>query len=96
MINVSVRQDGIEVTGHAGYAPPGEDIVCAAVSALWQTLIESIEALTDDHIEYDIEGKQITKLHYRNPSDRTRVLIDSFFVGISGIAEAYPDCVHIV
>ncbi|MCD8208555.1 MAG: ribosomal-processing cysteine protease Prp, partial [Bacteroidales bacterium] len=91
-----VRQDGIEVTGHANYAPAGEDIVCAAVSALWQTLIESIEALTDDRIEYDVEGEQITNLYYRNPSDRTRALIDSFFIGVNMIANEYPDCVRIV
>ncbi|MCD8207143.1 MAG: ribosomal-processing cysteine protease Prp [Bacteroidales bacterium] len=96
MINISVNPGVITVTGHAGYADPGQDIVCAAVSVLWQTLIESIKALTDDLIEYDFEGEQITRLVYRNPSDRTKVLIDSFFIGISGIADEYPDYVNIV
>ena len=44
----------ITITGHAGAGPPGSDIVCSAVSVLFQTLIRSIEELTDDQIEYDI------------------------------------------
>ncbi|MCI7181565.1 MAG: ribosomal-processing cysteine protease Prp [Schaedlerella sp.] len=43
MIEVIVHQDGIKISGHAGYAPQGQDIVCAAVSAITQTLIKSIE-----------------------------------------------------
>ncbi|MCD8207455.1 MAG: ribosomal-processing cysteine protease Prp [Bacteroidales bacterium] len=96
MINISVREDNIEVTGHAGYADPGSDIVCAAVSALWQTLIESVESLTDDILEYDIDGEQINKVVFRNLSEPTRTLIDSFFIGVNMIANEYPDCVRIV
>ena len=28
----------LRITGHAGWAPAGQDVVCAAVSALWGTL----------------------------------------------------------
>lgn len=28
----------MEITGHAGYAPRGQDIVCAGISTLWGTL----------------------------------------------------------
>ena len=51
MIAVSVRKDGIEISGHAGYAEAGKDIVCAGVTALTQTLIRSLEGLTSDEIE---------------------------------------------
>ncbi len=95
MINVSVRKDSIEVIGHAGYAPPGKDIVCAGVSVLTQTLISSIEALTDDIIGYEAgEGKAI--IEFRNPSEQTKLLIDSFFIGVNLIADEYPDHVRIV
>jgi len=30
---------GLEITGHANYAPKGYDIICSAVSALAQTFI---------------------------------------------------------
>ena len=38
MITIARRAGGVRVTGHAGYAPPGQDIVCAAVSGILYTL----------------------------------------------------------
>ena len=41
MIEATLFRSGntysIDVTGHAGYAPAGSDIICAAVSALVQS-----------------------------------------------------------
>ena len=54
MIEVSVRKDGIEVSGHAGYAENGKDIICAGMTALVQTLIKSVGDLTEDKIECEI------------------------------------------
>ena len=56
MTGVMVRKDGIEISGHAGYAETGKDIVCAGVTALTQTLIRSLEHLTRDEIEYKISS----------------------------------------
>ena len=50
MIAVTIKPDGLTVDGHAGYAETGNDIICAAVSALAQGLVHSLEALTDDKI----------------------------------------------
>ena len=38
MIEVRVRKNEIKVSGHAMYAPNGQDIVCAGASTLRQTL----------------------------------------------------------
>ena len=46
MIEVRIRPERIEISGHAGYAEYGKDIVCAGVTALTQTLIQSIDDLT--------------------------------------------------
>ncbi len=94
MIEVSVRKDGIVVSGHAGYAPAGSDIVCAGVTALTQELIRSMEGLTDDRIETDI-GSGIASIQYGDLSEKGRLLIDSFFIGICMIAKEFPDYVRI-
>lgn len=47
MIQVKVNNYSVEVNGHAGYMPHGSDIVCAGVSALYQTLEESAKELTN-------------------------------------------------
>lgn len=55
MINVTVTlKDGetrIEATGHSGYAEPGKDIVCAAVSAILTTAALGLEALAKEYPE---------------------------------------------
>lgn len=94
MIAVSVRKDGIEITGHANYAEVGKDIVCAGVTALTQTLIRSMEDLTRDEIEYEISpGK--ADIHYGNMSEEGKLLVDSFFIGVCQIADEFPDHVRI-
>ena len=94
MIAVSVRKDGIEITGHANYAEVGKDIVCAGVTALTQTLIRSMEDLTRDEIEYEISpGK--ADIHYGNMSEEGKLLVDSFFIGVCQITNEFPEYVRI-
>ena len=95
MIEVRVRKNEIKVSGHAMYAPHGQDIVCAGVSSLVRTLIRSIEDLTRDEIEYKVSPGWVD-IQYGNLSEKARTLVDSFFVGICMIADEYPDCVRIV
>ena len=94
MIAVSVRKDGITVSGHAEYAEAGKDIVCAGVTALIQTLIKSIGDLTEDKIEYEISPGR-ADIHYRDLSDAGKLLIDSFFIGVCAIADEFPDHIRI-
>ena len=95
MIEVSVRKDEIKIFGHANYAVSGSDIVCAGVTALAQTLIKSIEDLTEDKIEYEISPGWVD-IKYRDLSEKSRILVDSFFIGMSMIADEFPDYVRIM
>ena len=95
LIELKVRDHEITVTGHANYAEYGKDIVCASVSILMQNLVKSIHDLTNDEIEYDLRAGQAF-IKYRNLSEKSKTLIDSFFIGICSIADAYPDYVRIV
>lgn len=94
MIAVSVRKDGITVSGHARYAEAGKDIVCAGVTALVQGLISSIESLTRDQIQYDITPGR-ADISYGNLSEAGKLLVDSFFIGVCQIADEFPDYVRI-
>lgn len=95
MIAVNVRQDGITVSGHAGYAEAGKDIVCAGVTALTQTLISSMKGLSRDKVKYEISPGR-ADIHYRDLSEAGRLLVDSFFIGICQIANEFPDNVRVV
>ena len=95
MIEVKVRKDHIEVLGHAGHAPPGQDIVCAGVSSLVQTLLVSIDSLAEDKIKYEISPGR-ADIYYWNLSEKSRTLVDSFFIGVCLIADDFPDNVRII
>ncbi|MBA2215241.1 ribosomal-processing cysteine protease Prp [Sellimonas intestinalis] len=95
MIEVSVRKDGITVSGHAGYAETGKDIVCAGVTALIQTLIKSVNDLTEDKIQYEIMPGW-ADIHFRDLSEESKFLVDSFFLGVCNIANEFPDHVRIM
>lgn len=92
---VQREKNKIKITGHAGYAPIGQDIVCAGISTLVQNLIESIETLTSDQIKY-VSQPGLVEIKHGDLSADAKLLIDSFFVGVGLIAETYPDNVRIV
>lgn len=89
MIVVDVRKDGITVSGHAEYAEAGKDIVCASISILTQSLIKSMKDLTEDRINYEISPGR-ADIKYENLSEKSKNLVDSFFIGVCMIANKYP------
>lgn len=94
LIEVSVRDGSMELQGHADYQEKGKDIVCAAVSVLVQTLRISLQEFTNDQADW-ICHKGYMKMEYKDLSERGRLLMDSFFIGICGIASAYPTHIQI-
>lgn len=95
MIEVKRTDSGLTVKGHAHYAEPGKDIVCAGVSTLVQTLVVSISEMTTDEIRCDMQPG-LVDIKYRTLSETSKLLVKSFFVGIKLIADTYPDYVRIV
>ena len=88
MIVVNITKNGLTVDGHAGYAETGNDIICAAVSALAQGLIYSLDALTDDRISCQVMDGHIG-IQYENLSEQGKLLTDSFFIAVSAVQETY-------
>ena len=94
MIQVIIQLGSIQVAGHAGAGPPGQDPVCAAVSALLQTFVRSAQELTDTTLNGDIAPGGAFVRYEESP--QVNLLADSFFVGVQGVAEAYPQCVQVL
>ena len=95
MIEIRRGKRGIYISGHAGYAEHGSDIVCAGVSTLAQTLIASVEMLTNEKIQYAISPGTVD-IEYGDLSEQAQLLIDSFFIGAEMIAATYPENVRIL
>ena len=77
--------------GHAGYAKISEDIVCAAISILVTTTINSLENLTNTEIfvEADERYGYVHCSIEDEPSDKTELLLQSMILGLSQIKEQY-------
>ena len=95
MINITVKKrNGSYLDflsrGHAGYAEEGQDIVCAAVSALIITTVNSLDEFTDEKIEVD-EDDGYVSIHFKaNPNtERGRLLMDSLILGLTEIEHSY-------
>ena len=62
-VNFVVSNDlitNVNIKGHAFYDTYGKDIVCAAVSSIVTTTINSILALTEDGIKYDTQDGNVS------------------------------------
>lgn len=89
MITVLVANDRIHVSGHANTAPYGSDIVCAAVSAITLTLIRGLENIAYMSLYESVEPGNIC-IEWQTINDTGKALIDTWFLGICGIAAEYP------
>lgn len=88
MITVLVAQDRVHVSGHANTAPKGADIVCAAVSALTLTLIRGLKEIAHMELYGSVEEGNIC-IKWQTINDTGKALVDTWFLGICGIAEGY-------
>ena len=61
---------------------------------LIQTLVQSVEDLTEDKIKYSMSPGRVD-IEYGDLSERAHTLVDSFFVGVNMIADFYPNHVRI-
>ncbi len=97
MIQVqAVKQNGryksFTIEGHAGYADPGEDIVCAAVSALVINAINSIEKFTEDAYTCDCQDGMIKSWEFTSEvSEQTTLLMDSLMLGLADVQKSYGE-----
>ena len=90
------RLYGFEAGGHAGYAPSGEDIVCAAVSALTQTALLGLGEVLKVPVEWSVdEEKGALSAFVRESTDGTEVVLRTLEAGLKNIAGQYPDLVGI-
>lgn len=95
MIRITKHNSTVAIKGHADHAPLGQDIVCAAVSTAFQSLVSSVEELTDDRISYKLKPGN-SHIRFESLSEETDLLLRSFFITVNDIAEAYPECVAVI
>ena len=84
-----VVQD-ISVSGHANQGPYGYDIVCAAVSALAETLVIGLTQVAPVAMEHHLNEGILTITLQEYPSERTQALLETFCLGLQDLAYSEP------
>ena len=82
----------LQASGHAGYAPKGQDIVCAAVSTLMQSLAYSVDNGT---VTCDPGGESILRVQASRSLD-TLAKFELVTDGLMLLAQQYPANVQFV
>ena len=82
--------DGFDFAGHAGFASAGNDIVCAAVSALVFTTVNSVDKFTQsDYTIEENEKKGHIYFRLKDESDEALLLLKSLKLGVEQIQDVY-------
>lgn len=77
-----------EITGHAHYAEPGKDIVCAGVSTLFITITNQL--LCKSYVK--LQDKKVSIL---NPDEIDNALVEALLCGLYDIQQNYPNYVSV-
>ena len=101
MLSIHIAPLHIKISGHASFAAPGKDIVCAGVSALAMTLYlelkEKLEAgwLDAATLQCDSGNAHL----YAQPQEpyalAIRALFEAFSNGLCAMAQAYPEYIKV-
>lgn len=91
---------GFVVKGHSGYAESGNDLVCASISILVYTVLNSLNevaGVAEEDMDVNIDEKKgFTSLKLKKVDYSTEVIFNVFIVGITMLAESYSDYVTLM
>ncbi|MGI6469616.1 MAG: ribosomal-processing cysteine protease Prp [Syntrophomonadaceae bacterium] len=108
MITVSIeyRDEQIvafTITGHAGYAAPGQDIYCAGVSAIAQTAVLGLARHLSTGPQVQIVEGENNLLQCSLPVDlssddryKAQLILSTMEAGLLSMQEAYPQYVKVI
>lgn len=92
---------GFSVKGHAGYRPPGEDIVCAAVSMLTQTILLGLHRFVGEGLCYNIVDNP-SLLECSIPDNLTetqeaqcQAILETMVIGLKNLQKNYSGYVKV-
>ena len=92
---------GFQAKGHTGYAPAGQDIVCAAVSTLVQTTVLGLQELVGLELQIKQEAKtglfncSILTTDNEAKLEQAHLILNLMYLGLRQVASEYRKYVQI-
>ena len=107
MITITVYRQGPDIhgfatEGHAGAAPEGQDIVCAAVSALTQAALNGMANVVKAPVMYEVDDEKAILTACLTPEctkellEKAQIILQTLLEAIQAIASQYPRNVRII
>ena len=94
MIKVIKKNEVIEISGHANYDEFGKDIVCASVSSIVMTTVNSILSIDDSSINYVDDGDKII-IKKLNDNDIVDKLLNTMILILKDLEEQYKENIKV-
>ena len=86
---------GFTVEGHANYAPKGEDIYCAGVSAITQTALIGLAHHLENIPEYMVESGDMKVFLDENISsadnEKAQIILTTMLAGLEFMEKSYNE-----
>ncbi len=98
MIKIIIKPREVTITGHANSAPPGQDLVCCAVSTLYSSLVANLLRDTkqdkNNEVEYNgLKGDAFVKVKKFNT--RCYYSFKFFRTAIKHLASEYSEYIQV-
>ena len=94
MIKVIKKNKVIEISGHANYDEFGKDIVCASVSSVIMTTVNSIMNIDNSSISYIDDGNKII-IEKLNDNDVIDKLLNTMILILKDLQEQYKENIKV-
>lgn len=86
----------IDMSGHAGFAEKGNDIVCSAISTI-EYIITSYASMNPDkgYLKRHDAGAGYSIIRIIPASDEIYAVIEAAVLGLMGLEESYPEYINL-
>ena len=99
MISITVKKENdlikyIKISGHSGYSGEGSDIVCASVSSIAITTVNSLIRIDEDCVIYS-ESDGLLEIGILKHDDIIDKLLDNMIDLFKALSKDYKDYIKI-
>lgn len=98
MISVSLKRDAagrlrrVRVEGHSELAPAGQDLLCAAVSAITQTAALGVRQFSpDSRVTIREDGFLELELSGHQASESLQAVVETMLLGLKDLRRDFPE-----
>ena len=94
-----IRKNGsfcsVAISGHAGFADAGEDIVCASVSSAVQLVANGITECAKQQAEIKVQENLISVVLPAQPSQTAVCFLDALHLHLGCLEQDFQGCIQV-